>query len=67
MTTFWLISTLLYFQPQIGDPNRFNNYLLMGYGVMALITIGYIVSLAVRQRNLKKDLQLMLELLDEEK
>ncbi len=51
---------------QIGNPNRFNDYLLLGYAVMGLISLGYIVTLAVRQRNLQKDLQLMVQLLEEE-
>jgi len=46
--------------------NRFNNYLVLGYFVMWLIAVVYIVSLAVRQRNLKQDLQLMGRILEEE-
>ncbi|HRQ38524.1 MAG TPA: hypothetical protein PLD25_11490 [Chloroflexota bacterium] len=51
---------------QISNPNRFNDYLLLGYAVMGLISLGYIVTLVVRQRNLQKDLQLMTQLLQEE-
>lgn len=43
--------------------NQFNNYLILGYFVMWLIVVGYIVSLTVRQRNLKQDLQLMQQIL----
>lgn len=48
------------------DPNNFNNYLMLGYGVMGLIALGYVVSLFLRQRNLQKDLQLMSQLLQED-
>ena len=54
------------FQTSLGDPNHFNNFLLMGYGVMGLIALGYVVTLFVRQRNLHKDLQLMTQLLQED-
>jgi len=50
----------------ISDPNQFNNYLLLGYAVMWLIVMVYIVSLAVRQRNLRRDLDLMEEILQED-
>ncbi|MEZ4593535.1 MAG: hypothetical protein R3D55_20690 [Chloroflexota bacterium] len=48
------------------NPNTFNNYMLLGYMVMGIIGLVYIVSLAVRQRNLRQDLQLMERLLDDE-
>lgn len=48
------------------DPNNFNNYLMLGYFVMAVIGLVYIVSLAVRQRNLQQDLQLMERLLQDD-
>jgi hypothetical protein len=50
------------------DPNGFNGFLILGYVVMGIITLVYIVSLTVRQRNLQQDLQLMQQLLqnDEE-
>ncbi len=48
------------------DPNHFNSYLILGYGVMGLIGLVYIVSLAIRQRNLKQDIQLMERLLQED-
>ena len=62
----WWIFVLPWLQTGISNPNRFNNYLLLGYAVMGLISLGYIVTLAVRQRNLQKDLQLMGQLLQEE-
>ena len=57
---------LPWLQTEIGNPNRFNNYLMLGYGVMGLIMLGYVVTLLVRQRNLEKDLQLMGQLLQED-
>ena len=48
------------------DPDRFNNYLILGYGVMGVIGLVYIVSLAVRQRNLRQDIQLMDRLLQDD-
>ncbi len=45
--------------------NQFNDYLLLGYFVMWLIVMVYIVTLTVRQRNLKQDLQLMQQILQE--
>ena len=46
--------------------NTFNNYLMLGYKVMAVIGLVYIVSLAVRQRNLRQDIQLMERLLQDD-
>lgn len=65
------MSTLLLFaaafwQPGLENPNHFNNYLLLGYGVMGCIALGYIVTLFLRQQNLHKDLQLMDQLLQED-
>lgn len=48
------------------NSNTFNNYMLLGYMVMGIIGLVYIVSLAVRQRNLRQDLQLMERLLEDE-
>lgn len=49
------------------DPNRFNNYLVLGYFAMWLIGVVYVISLIVRQRNLQQDISLMKRLLEEEK
>ena len=43
--------------------NQFNGYLMLGYFVMWMIVMVYIVTLIVRQRNLKQDLQLMQQIL----
>lgn len=48
------------------NPNTFNNYMMLGYVVMATIGLVYIVSLAVRQRNLQQDIQLMERLLQDD-
>ena len=48
------------------DPDHFNNYLVLGYVVMGVIGLVYIVSLAVRQRNLRQDIQLMERLLQDD-
>ena len=48
------------------NPDTFNNFLVLGYGVTAAIGLVYVVSLAVRQRNLQQDLQLMERLLQDD-
>ena len=48
------------------DPDKFNGYLLLGYGVMWLIVMIYITSLALRQRNLRRDIELMEQILQED-
>jgi hypothetical protein len=48
------------------DPDNFNNYLILGYVVMGIIGLVYIVSLAMRQRNLRQDIQLMERLLQDD-
>jgi hypothetical protein len=48
------------------DPNKFNGYMLLGYGAMWLIFMLYIGSLAVRQRNVREDIKLMRQLLKED-
>lgn len=52
-------------QIAIEDPNRFNNFLMLGYFAIWLIGLGYIVLLANRQRNVQQDLKLMRRLLEE--
>ncbi len=65
MTAVYLFAQTL-FQITIGNPNQFNNYLILGYFVMGAIATIYIVTLFMRQRNLRKDLQLMEQLLQNE-
>ena len=46
--------------------NRFNDYLILGYFAMWLVAMVYIASLTIRQRNLKQDLELMQQILQED-
>ncbi len=48
------------------DSDKFNNYLLLGYAVMWLIVMIYIASLALRQRNVHRDIELMEQILQED-
>lgn len=48
------------------NPNLFNNYMILGYMVMGIIGLVYIASLAMRQRNLRQDIQLLEHLLEDE-
>jgi len=51
---------------QIFDPNKFNNFLILGYFVMWLIVMAYIFILANRQKNAKDDLKMLKQLLRED-
>ncbi len=51
---------------QTAAPNLFNQYLMLGYAVMGSIVLLYIISLAMRQRNIEQDLQLLTQLLQDE-
>ena len=51
---------------QIFDPNKFNNFLILGYFVMWLIVMAYIFILWNRQRNARDDINLMKQLLIED-
>lgn len=48
------------------DPNTTLNFLLLGYAAMWVIGFGYVLSLANRQRNLRRDIRLMRQLLEDE-
>lgn len=48
------------------DPNRFNNFLLLGYAVMWIVGVFYVITLYNRQRNLRQDLRTLHQLLDED-
>ncbi len=52
---------------QQGNPNAFLGYLLLAYGVMWLIAFIYVMSLVVQQRNIRRDIALLEQLLDEER
>jgi CcmD family protein len=52
-------------QVAVDDPHKFNNFLILGYVVMWLVAVVYVAYLANKQRNAKKDLELMKQLLAE--
>jgi len=61
-----MIAWIPFLQSSVGDPNFFNGYLILGYVVMGLIGLVYIASLAIRQRNLQQDVQLMQQILQDD-
>ena len=65
MTTLILLTSVL---SQAGefDPNEFNAYMLLGYAVMWVIAIVYILILANRQRNTREEVELLQQLLKED-
>jgi CcmD family protein len=60
----YILTILL--QSDVSNANLFNNYLMLGYGVMWLIGMVYVASLIMRQRNIQKDIQLMQQILQED-
>ena len=60
-----LLTAVMALQPST-DPDKFNGFLLLGYGVMWLIVMIYIISIALRQRNLRRDIELMEQILQED-
>ena len=56
----------LFMQAGIDDPNTFNNFMILGYVVMWIIAMVYILSLANRQRNVKEEVELLRQLLEED-
>lgn len=66
MSTLTSFFFAIMWQGGIGNPNQFNGYLILGYVVMGLIGLAYIASLALRQRNLQQDLELMQRILRED-
>ncbi len=65
MSELYAVADIL-FQADIFDPNRHNNYLILGYFAMWLIVMVYIFTLASRQRNAREEIQLMKQLLEED-
>lgn len=53
-------------QTSAQNANRFNDFLLLGYGVMWLVAVVYLLNLANKQRNLRQDIHLMRRLLEED-
>ncbi len=56
----------IYAQGGLSDPNQFNNYLILGYGVMWAIALFYVLVLANRQRNVREEVHLLRQLLEED-
>lgn len=48
------------------DPNHFNNFLLLGYAVMWIVGVFYVITLYNRQRNLRQDIRTLRQLLNED-
>ena len=59
-----ILDTLL--QQGTFDPNQFNGYMILGYVVMWIIVMVYILILANRQRNVKEEVELLQQLLKED-
>lgn len=57
---------LNFFAQGVNDPNQFNAYLILGYGVMWAIALFYILVLANRQRNTREEIHLLRQLLEED-
>ena len=53
-------------QSDLFDPNQFNGYMILGYVVMWLIVMVYILILANRQRNVREEVELLQQLLKED-
>ena len=53
-------------QGGLGDPNQFNNYMILGYLAMWVIAMIYIGTLANRQRNVREEVELLHRLLEED-
>lgn len=65
MSELFAVADIL-FQADIFDPNRYNNFLILGYFAMWLIVMVYIFTLANRQKNAREEIQLMKQLLEED-
>lgn len=59
-----LLESLNQAQPDIA--NQFNGYLILGYLAMWIVGSFYVISLFARQRNLREDIHLMQQLLQED-
>jgi heme exporter protein C len=60
-----LVSASIPVLAQVGDPNRFNFYLIGGYTAMSALCLLYMLYLTLRQRNLQQDIALLQQLLQE--
>ena len=64
MTAMILLNILA--QSGLDDANKFNGYLILGYGVMWAIVLFYVLVLANRQRNVREEVHLLRQLLEED-
>lgn len=55
----------LLLSPVLDQPPDTVSYLILGYVIIAVVGVGYVITLVVRQRNLKRDLD-VLEKLDKD-
>ena len=62
----WTIPFFFLLQASVGDPNRFSNFLTLGYALMWLVGAVYVISLLTRQANVQQDLRLLKRLLEED-
>lgn len=62
-----LVSGAVLALQQMGEPNRFNAYLIGGYTVMSAFCLLYMLYLTMRQRNLQQDIALLTQLLQEDR
>ncbi|MFN2223756.1 MAG: hypothetical protein PVH65_04270 [Chloroflexota bacterium] len=53
-------------QSGVFDPDQFNGYMILGYVVMWLMVMIYILILANRQRNVRDEVELLQQLLKED-
>lgn len=61
-----LFTLSILLQADLGDPGRFNGFLLLAYGAMWLVVIVYLANLANKQRNVQQEIRLMQRLLEED-
>lgn len=61
-----MLPLTILFQTPIDDADKFNGYLLLGYLVMWLIGMSYMVYLYSRQRNIREDIRMLSTLLKNE-
>jgi len=64
MTAMILLNILA--QSGLDDANKFNGYLILGYGVMWAVVFFYVLVLANRQRNVREEVHLLRQLLEED-
>ena len=62
----WITPFFFFLQAGVGDPDRFGNFLTLGYALMWLVGAVYVISLLTRQANVQQDLRLLKRLLEED-